>query len=220
MVTKQDQLEWLANKYEKWPVSDSYVMMNGYEAGLPGGSHYITKEEWQQERDKIAYANKAAMVGAQRLPQVILEAYKALDELPHTSAILEAWKKGANEFMSELSSKAKVDNSWHERGELPPVGVPVELWLGGSFAHNCEFISKRGNNYVLWNLDSDKPDCADYMNSQFRPLSPLKPLRTEREKAIDEMVKLIGHGYMSAEMAKELAIKMHDAGLRMTGEKK
>ena len=111
-----------------------------------------------------------------------------------------------------MSSKPEVDSSWHERGELPPVGVPVELWVGGSFAYNCEFITRRGHHYVMWNLDADRPDAADYMNSEFRPLSQLNPLRTEREKAIDEMVKLIGHGYMSAEMAKELAVKMHDSG--------
>ena len=111
-----------------------------------------------------------------------------------------------------MSSKPEVDNSWHERGELPPVGVSVELWWGGSFAYNCELITRRGRHYVMWNLDADRPDAADYMNSEFRPLSQLNPLRTEREKAIDEMVKLIGHGYMSAEMAKELVIKMCDAG--------
>ena len=111
-----------------------------------------------------------------------------------------------------MSSKPEVDNSWFERGELPPAGVPVELWWGGSFAYNCEFITRRGHHYVMWNLDADRPDAADYMNSEFLPLSQLNPLRTEREKAIDEMIKLIGHGYMSAEMAKELVIKMCDAG--------
>ena len=80
----------------------------------------------------------------------------------------------------QMSSKPEVDNSWHEYGELPPVGVPVELWVGGSFAYNCEFITRRGHHYVMWNLDADIPDTSDYMNSEFRPL------RTEREKAIDD----------------------------------
>ena len=84
-----------------------------------------------------------------------------------------------------MSSKPEVDNSWHEREGLTPCGIPVELWIGGVFAYNCEFIVKRGNTYVLWNLDDDKPDCADCMNSRFRPL------RTEREKAIDEMVDIL-----------------------------
>ena len=108
-----------------------------------------------------------------------------------------------------MSSKLEVNNSWHERGELPPVGVPVELWFGGSFVYNCEFISMRGNNYVLWNLDSDKADSVDYMHSKFRPL------RTEREKAIDEMVSVIldYDGYMITSATAELvARQLHYAG--------
>lgn len=107
----------------------------------------------------------------------------------------------------KMSGKPEVDNSWHERGELPPVGIPVELWFGGSFAYNCEFIVMRGNAYVVWNLDDDKPDCADYMNSQFRPL------RTEREKAIDELVGIIkGAAFQDPEF---IASILYDAGFRM-----
>ena len=104
---------------------------------------------------------------------------------------------------------SKQDNSWHEREELPPCGVPIELWFGGSFAYNCEFIVMRGNAYVMWNLDADRPDAADYMNSQFRPL------RTEREKAIEEISTLVRYGLVSHEMANEFAVKMHDAGLKL-----
>ena len=80
----------------------------------------------------------------------------------------------------------EVDGSWFTYCKLPPCGIPVELWFGGSFAYNCEFIAMRGNTYVVWNLDADKPDCADSLNSQFRPV------RTEREKAIDDMNELVG----------------------------
>ena len=101
------------------------------------------------------------------------------------------------------------DNSWYERGELPPVGLPVELWVCGTFAYNCEFISKHGNNYVMWNLDRDRANSADYMHSQFRPL------RTEREKAIDEMASVIldYDGYMITSATAELvARQLHYAG--------
>ena len=105
-----------------------------------------------------------------------------------------------------MSSKPVVDNSWHERGELPPAGVPVELWWGGSFAFNCEFITRRRHHYVMWNLDADRPDAADYMNSEFRPV------RTEREKAIDEMADLIAKSVFGS--AKCQAEKLYDAGYR------
>ena len=160
MVTKQQQLEWLANKYKTWPEPGAEsIGLCVAEIGkfATVNSHVITRQEWQQERDK-------------------------------------------------MSSKPEVDSSWHERGELPPVGVPVELWFGGVFVYNCEFIAIRGNTYVVWDLDDDKPDCPDRMNSQFRPI------RTEREKAIDEMVSIIkGSAFQDPEFTASI---LYDAGYR------
>ena len=107
---------------------------------------------------------------------------------------------------AQQAAQPAQDNSWHERGELPPVGVPVELWVGGTFAYNCAFISKHGNNYVMWNLDRDRANSADYMHSQFRPL------HSEREKAIDEMADLIAKSVFGS--AKCQAEKLYDAGYR------
>ena len=112
----------------------------------------------------------------------------------------------------KMSSKPEVDNSWHERGELPPVGVPVELWWGGSFAYNCEFITRRGHHYVMWNLDADRPDAADYMNSEFRPL------RAEREKAIDEMIGILKAKFdrpgVDGITVADIVDELYDAGYR------
>ena len=115
-------------------------------------------------------------------------------------------KKEWQQERDKMSSKPEVDNSWHERGEFPPVGVPVELWWGGSFAYNCELITRRGHNYVVWNLDADRPDCADHLNTTFRPL------RTEREKAVEEMANLIAKSVFGS--AKCQAEKLYDAGYR------
>ena len=101
--------------------------------------------------------------------------------------------------------------SWYEREETPPVGVPVELWFGGTFAYNCEFITMRGNTYVLWNLDADRPDTADYMNSD------LRPPRTEREKAIDEMKSLCVYPRSWDSTYKAFAETLYDAGYRKVG---
>ena len=105
-----------------------------------------------------------------------------------------------------MSSKPEVDNSWNERGELPPVGVPVELWFGGSFAFNCEFITRRRHHYVMWNLDADRPDAADNLNSEFRPI------RTEREKAIDEMYQAAFS--IGSKINAETIGAIYDAGYR------
>ena len=124
---------------------------------MTNNAHQITREEWQQERDK-------------------------------------------------MEVKPEVDDSWFTYCKLPPCGIPVELWVGGTFAYNCEFIAMRGNTYVVWNLDADKPDCADSLNSEFRPV------RTEREKAIDEMNDLIAKSVFGS--AKCQAEKLYDAGYR------
>lgn len=115
------------------------------------------------------------------------------------------WKTAREEWQQ---AKPAQDNSWHERGELPQVGVPVELWFGGAYAYDCEFIGKRGSACILWNLDADRPDCADLMNSEFRPL------RTEREKAIDEMKSLCAYPGSWNSTYKSFAEALYDAGYR------
>ena len=168
MVTKQEQLEWLANNLEKWKsgydyavvekAADGYLYVRWPSVCASG----ITKKEWQQERDKIKV-------------------------------------------------KPEVDDSWFTYCKLPPCGVPVELWFGGTFAYNCEFIAMRGNNYVVWNLDADKPACADSLNSQFRPL------RTEREKAIDEMDAALRN--RGSAISDVILGELYDAGFRISLDK-
>lgn len=161
MVTKQQQLEWLAEKWTIWHHPMGKVFMSRTAIGdfvrVTGNPHLITREEWQQERDK-------------------------------------------------MKAKPEVDNSWFGREELPPCGVPVELWFGGVFAYNCEFLVLRGDSYVVWNLDADRPDCADRLNTAFRPL------RTEREKAIEEMSRLM-HEHGSVINDTTLGA-LYDAGYR------
>ena len=140
------------------------------------------------------------MVTKQQQLEWLVKAYKTWPEQGSHSLRLSAVEVGKfaivnchvitrKEWQQEqdkMSSKPEVDNSLSKRGSCPPIGVPVELWFGGSFAYNCEFICMRGRNYIVWNLDADRPDCADIMNSEFHPL------RTEREKAIDELNALVG----------------------------
>ena len=151
MVTKQEQLEWLARKYKTWPEQGSLTLrLSAFEVGKFAvvNAYIITRKEWQQERDRQ-------------------EELKAMTMQMCNIKPLEREK---------MSDKPEVDDSWFTYCKLPPCSIPVELWVGGTFAYNCEFIAMRGNTYVVWNLDADKPDCADSLNSEFRPV------RTEREK--------------------------------------
>lgn len=181
MVTKQQQLEWLAKKYERWPVVDEYVVMNGYGIGIAGGAHYITKGEWQQERDKM-------------------------------------------QKQAEQQSRPSQDNSWHERGELPPVGCEcewvdesgVEVAAGslypriGDVVSVCAHKQTPGGDVIAiftWEPgDNGLRVAASRMPEDFRPL------RTEREKAIDEMVGVIkGAAFQDPEF---IASILYDAGYR------
>ena len=127
---------------------------------------------------------------------------------------LTEWQQERDKMQKQAEQAAQPapDNSWHERGELPPVGVPVELWWGGSFAYNCEFITRRGHHYVMWNLDADIPDASDYMNSEFRPL------RTERDKAIDEMIGILKAKFdrsgIDGITVADIVDELYDAGYR------
>ena len=55
-VTKQQQLEWLAKECHTWKGRD-FILVSynelGYRLHVPACCHLITREEWQQERDKM-----------------------------------------------------------------------------------------------------------------------------------------------------------------------
>jgi hypothetical protein len=219
-VTKQQQLRRMVRYIPKWndaylyaesmPQPSANVVAHRFTDNPSDGASFITRAEWYWERGKMQKRNEyeeCAVMGSPKVAQAIIDAHNALKDRPDAAAIAEEWTKGAMAYMDSLtSSKPVVDNSWHECGELPPCGVPVELWFGGSFAYNCEFITRRGHHYVMWNLDADKPDCADYMNSQFRPL------RTEREKAIDEMLDAAHQ--KGSFISKDACEIIYDAGYR------
>ena len=57
MVTKQQQLKWLAKKYKTWPEQGAtYLGLSVTEVGKFAivNCHLITRQEWRQERDKMS----------------------------------------------------------------------------------------------------------------------------------------------------------------------
>ena len=145
MVTKQQQLEWLANNLEKWRSGYDFAVVDKTGDGVfyvrwPSVcSSGITKREWQNERDK-------------------------------------------------MSGKPEVDNSWHERGEFPPVGCECEM------KHTCwdefqrVFVLAITKQYVIVS-DYSTPEIEQHYH--LREMT-FRPLRTEREEAIDELIVLVG----------------------------
>lgn len=170
-VTKQQQLEWLANKITKWPDDMGVILVSMDHLGNPKFSECwdavqvaITREEWQQERDKMQK-----------------------QELP--------------------------DNSWHERGEFPPAGTECE----------AEYDTQKREWYKARVIGVDSGECflrwidgrGDGSVSNYKNPSDFRPLRTEREKAIDEMVDVLKDAIQDTKTVHKIcASALYDAGYR------
>ena len=106
------------------------------------------------------------------------------------------------------------NNSWHERGELPPVGCECSAMRDGEWV-TVEVLRHRVNNVgmnvaAVMNCDSFNVFWA----------TDFRPLRTEREKAIEELADSIGaefkfEGYdLHTRITRSLSEFIYDAGYR------
>ena len=176
MVTKQQQLEWLAKNWCAWVHSLGYVFMSkrivGDFVSMINDSHRISFDEWQQERNKMQ-------------------------------------QQTANPV------QPAPDNSWHERGELPPVGCECEFAQksGGAWV-KAAILAVTNQNVIMLVNDEPLEVVSRASNVIFRPLS------TERAKAIDELAASIGdefkfEGYdLHTRITRSLSEFIYDAGYR------
>lgn len=103
-----------------------------------------------------------------------------------------------------------MNKSWHEKGELPPVGEKCLCWFddGRECWHECIVIgsitAERDNGYLAVSL----------IGSHERKLlwaDKFRPLKTERERFVEAAVKLNkAHQWTAA----EFAAAMYDAGFK------
>ena len=54
MVTKRQQLKWLAKRFGSLPFDGDSILMSDEVLGYLGHEHKITNQELKQERDKMA----------------------------------------------------------------------------------------------------------------------------------------------------------------------
>ena len=54
MVTKRQQLKWLAKRFESLPFDGDSILMSDEVLGYLGHEHEITNQELKHERDKMA----------------------------------------------------------------------------------------------------------------------------------------------------------------------
>lgn len=198
MVTKQEQLEWLAKNYESWAginfkaVRMSSQIIGNYNQGA--GYHTITREEWQQERNRMQKQDNES------------------------------------ECVVKRNQQNEQDNSWYGHGELPPVGCECEFVMCDNedfyrakhnlpntgdtvkiVAHHKFYELGAGVAVFVW-LDGENGRSATGTNILFRPL------RTEREKAIDDMKSLCAYPGSWCSTFKAFAESLYDAGYRKVSQ--
>lgn len=117
-------------------------------------------------------------------------------------------KKEWQQERDKMQKQSAQDNSWHESGGLPPVGCVCLYVISDRCSYEVEItahaklgicfveVGKSGENYVS--------KTAEHRRFQ--------PLRTERGKAIDEMVAVISS--MSILSVESIAEKLYDSGYR------
>ena len=71
MVTKRQQLKWLAKRFESLPFDGDSILMSNDVLGYLGHEHEITNQELKQERDKMQ--KKAHQKAIDEMASVILD---------------------------------------------------------------------------------------------------------------------------------------------------
>ena len=112
-------------------------------------------------------------------------------------------------------SEATINASdWHKSGELPPVGEVCEAFVYEDDSwYEVEIIAHKDGIAIGWS----SIDQLTYQSRNEKSFRPLRPLRTERDKAIDEMVcEFIDHygDPKGGERYIRIATKLYDAGYR------
>ena len=123
-----------------------------------------------------------------------------------------------------MSSKPEVDNAWHERGELPPVGCECEYNHSAWGFEDVSVTPMDGDKLTIC-AKSKTPsgrECVIFTwVSKNRALlaaataipAVFRPLRTEREKAIDEMIS-VTLAVINQDTQRQMFGMLYDAGYR------
>jgi len=124
------------------------------------------------------------------------------------------YKPADTSYLNEQSKDRIAERSKmiaNSRQCWPPVaGMTVELWHGGRYVEDVEFLCERGGNVVFWRFSNDSVDSA------VMPTAELKPIRTEREKVIEAAFAQLSEFKDSNQVLGDL----YDAGMLVLPPKK
>lgn len=104
-----------------------------------------------------------------------------------------------------------LNNHWFERGELPPVGVKCEvLWGDGEWYMTNVLAHLHINSSNICPVFTTEWDDEVYVACM--PCYKFRPIRTERDLAVEEMMK--DAGALQWETPKSIMLSLYDAGYR------
>ena len=191
IVTREQYEAALAAKNEGWiewsggecPVSDNAVVDVRYRDGSIHKAQRADSYEW--EHGYAHFVTTSAEINAYRLhkPQEAEQA-EADDEVD------------LNECISQAPAPV-----WDGEGVIPPVGCVCERSWAGDEWQSCKILFASGQIVVVKLKESGREDAYNIGDVTFRPL------RTEAERAIDEMVRLSRVSIGAAKI-------LYDAGYR------
>lgn len=225
-ATLNKQVRKIANKLKpaKQALADAIHQNGGWRGGIyavfgkVGGRCIFCDEKPYFSRDaKCWYVHADKVVGAFSMKpfvnwhQCILssdEYFTAYPEQVKVEVNSETGHKVDVEMKSESEMTIKVSD-WHKKGELPPVGEVCEAYIDYPPQWiETEIIAHKDGFAAGW-CKSVMKCCHGDKAHEFRPLS------TERDKAIDEMVcEFIDHygDPKGGERYIGIATKLYDAG--------
>jgi len=86
----------------------------------------------------------------------------------------------------ESHSKPSVDNSWHEKGDLPPVGAEIEVFSDGEEVRQIHVVWSGDDVVFGWDMG------APFVYAHFSAKAySFRPIKTEKEKFVDAAIKLV-----------------------------
>lgn len=140
---------------------------------------------------------------------------------------IEEANRLAQEFKPFISiednqeQKMKQDNGWFDRGELPPVGEVVTLnsinpnnyWahhVGAELTIVSHDKDTRGTGIAVYRI-VDRDGFNEYHGLVAHAF---RPIRTERDKSIEDIAKIICKSGLRIDYFKDVAVAIYDAGYR------
>lgn len=174
------------------------------------GSFWNAKEHWLSRENGI-WCGYGYMHGrcfsVDRLPvnhhQTILSRDEYFTAYPEQVKVENEVERKVEAEMKSESEMTINASDWHKNGELPPFGEVCEAYVGRPPKWiEIEIVAHKGGFFIGW--------CNSLMKAcQGNWVDGLRPLRTEREKAIDEMVSLVE----PLATYREFAGAIYDAGM-------